>query len=611
MARLPPLPQLDWPDPDHADAPHATDLGDVYFSGDGLSEKRVVFLAGCGLPEAFAGRDLFVIGELGFGTGLTFLAAWDLWRRFRPHPDARLVFVSCEAAPMSAADAARAHRLWPELADLSAQLLQRWPVRAAGVQRIAFGDGVSLILHIGDAAACLADMDARIDAWFLDGFAPAKNPAMWTPEIFAHIARLSAPGARAATYTVAGDVRRGLEAVGFGVAKVPGHGRKKERLEARMPAVARTPDQPPRSILIIGAGIAGATAARAVLDRGARAIVLDAGGAPGAGASGNPLALVMPRLDAADGPAARGLIEAWLLARRVYRALGPEAVQTLDVRHLPRGEAERARFARLLADPPLDADILASLDPNDPSAGLLHRGALAIRPDAALPALLADADLRVDSRVISIRDTPDAAAAQLTTGEEIAADAVIVCAAMGARAIAGLAAPDLAARLGQIETAPLDVPRAAVADGGYVVSAHGRLVFGATFEAAPDGPPAITDAARAANLAVLARLRPDIDPAALSLASRAAIRAATPDRLPFAGAPPVLSTNEKAPAEQPAPSGRVRLIGGLGSRGYLWAPLLAELVVSSLFGEPAPAERSVVAALDPDRFRRRALRKRT
>jgi tRNA 5-methylaminomethyl-2-thiouridine biosynthesis bifunctional protein len=583
MPRLPPLPDLDWPD-DGA-VPHSRDHGDVYFSGEGLSEKRAVFLMGCGLPEAWANRERISIGELGFGTGLNLLCLWDLWRRHRPSPAARLDYLTFEGFLMPASDAARIHAAWPELAGLSAQLRQHWPDRARSFQRIHLPDNITLTIAIGDIAETIPQARASIEAWFLDGFAPARNAGMWSLEALQHVARLSAPDARAATYTVAGDVRRNLETVGFTVAKAPGHGRKKERLEARFTAPRSTPPRPPKRIAIIGAGIAGACAAHAFLRRGCDVTVYDKASAPGAGASGNPLALVMPRLDAADSPAARALIAAWLHARRFYPALGPSAAQSLTAIHKPRGEKEQQRFAKLLADPPLDRTILQV------SGGeLRHLGAIAVRPGEALPRLIEGAALRFNTAIASPSD--------------VEADLVVICAGMG---LSGLipGAPPLSGRLGQLESAPAPGPGAptAVADGGYAVEALGHLVFGATFEAA-SGEPQVTDAARAQNLETLARLRPDLAPA--QLVSRASIRATTPDRFPFAGAPP---EKQKAPDGTPAPSGRYRLIGGLGSRGFLWAPLLAESVASEAFGEPSPVETSVAENLDPGRFLARALRR--
>jgi tRNA 5-methylaminomethyl-2-thiouridine biosynthesis bifunctional protein len=600
MIRLPPLPSLDWSN----DAPFSRGLNDVYFSGDGLSEKRLVFLAGCGLPERWAGRERFTIGELGFGTGLNFLATMELWRKHRPSATARLDFLSFEGALMTAEDAARAHSRWPELAELSRELISRWPVRARGLQRIVFPDGVTLTIFLDDITIALPETRAQVDAWFLDGFAPSKNVVMWSAAVIAQVARLSAPGARAATYTVAGDVRRNLEAAGFAIEKKPGHGRKKERLEARLssppersgePRIAMRPlDVTPQRIAVIGAGIAGSCAARAFLARGCDVTVYDKGPAPGAGASVYPLALVMPLLDSADGPQARALLAAYLYAREVYRELGPDAAAMLDVEHRPKGDRERQRFATLLRDPPLDAALLTPIDPDHRGAGMIHRGAIAVRPAAALAALLSGATQRFGEEVTSLSG--------------IEADLIIICAGMGMESIDGVQAPPLEGRLGQLESAPSAGAPHAVADGGYAVEAFGQLVFGATFEKA-EGEPSVSDTARAQNLETLARLLPGVAP--LHITSRAAIRATTQDRFPFAGALPSESgpKNEKAPGSGPAPSTVVRLLGGLGARGFLWAPLLAEHLASEAFNEPSPLEASAAKTVDPGRFQVRAARK--
>lgn len=597
MTRLPPRPNLSWTP---AGSPRSEDADDIFFAGDGLAETRAVFLAGCGLPDGWAQREQFTVAELGFGTGLNILALWELWRRHRPSPSARLSVLTFEHALMTAEEAGRVHAQYPDVAGVSAEMLQRWPVRARGVQRIELGDSVSLTIAVGDALAALRETRARVDAWFLDGFAPSKNPDMWSPEVFTELARLSAPGARLATYTVAGVVRRGLAAAGFDVRRLPGHAGKRERLEASIAMPGQTGARAPRRVIVIGAGAAGANAARAFRMRGCEVVVIDAGAAPGAGASGNPVALVQPRFDAADTPAARALVEAWLMARRVYGGLAPEAAVAVDARRLPGSAKEGERFAKLLADPPLDESLLGPLDPGDPSAGLVAQ-AFAVNPGAALPALLAGCEWRPGVRVTGIEATKTGAACHLDSGERLEADLVVVCAGERLPAIVGLEAPAIEGRLGQLEYAQaVGVEPVAVADGGYVVSAFGRLVFGATFEPAPDGEPPVSDTARAHNLEVLQRLRPDIAAALdlLALSSRAAVRATTQDRLPFAGAQP-----------GEAPTQHVRLIGGLGSRGWLWAPLLAEMVASEAFGEPAPCEAFVAAALSPDRFRQRGLRR--
>ena len=280
---------VDWAD----GRPRSPRFGDVYFQEDGLAESRAVYLAGCGLPQAWAGRARFVVAELGFGTGLNMLAVLQAWAATRPSPDARLSLMSVEGFPMPRADAERALAHWPELAALATPLLAAWPDGRRGRRRVAWPElGATLDLVVDEALPAVAGWDGRADAWFLDGFAPAANPAMWTPELLATVATRTAPGGRLASFTVAGAMRRALADAGLEVAKRPGHGRKRERLEARRPDPAPVEGDPGR-VVVLGAGIAGAAMARALAAEGVRATVIDA--ADGSEASGFPLALVTPR----------------------------------------------------------------------------------------------------------------------------------------------------------------------------------------------------------------------------------------------------------------------------------------------------------------------------
>eukprot|EP01036_Dinobryon_divergens_P004180 gene4180-5517_t len=200
--------------------PRSSQFGDIYFSAqDGLAEARAVFLQGCALPEAWMGRSRFVVGELGFGAGLNIVALLDLWRTTRP-PDAQLHVFSIEAFPLSAEEAARALAHWPELSDISQLLTSRWPGRARGRHRVDLPELNALLdVAVMDVGEALRGWSGRADAWFLDGFSPAVNPQMWTDEVLQRVAARSAPGARAATFTVAGQVRRGLTQAGFTVEK--------------------------------------------------------------------------------------------------------------------------------------------------------------------------------------------------------------------------------------------------------------------------------------------------------------------------------------------------------------------------------------------------------
>ncbi len=324
--------------------PRSRLFGDVYFSAeDGLAETRAVFLQGCGLPDAWTGRRRFVVGELGFGTGLNIAALLQLWQSTRP-THGHLHIFSIEAFPIAADEAARALGRWPELADVAGLLAARWPGRARGRHRVDLPElAATLDLAVMDATEALAGWQGRADAWFLDGFSPALNPQMWSDEVLGLVAARSAPGARAATFTVAGHVRRGLAAAGFAVDKRPGFGRKRERLEARLPGAPVDPSTP--RVAIIGAGIAGASAARAVRALGGEAVIVETL-APGAGGSGNPAGLVTPRLDAGLGEASRLFAQAFDRAVRLYAGV-PDAVLATGVLQLAAGARDEDRFARI------------------------------------------------------------------------------------------------------------------------------------------------------------------------------------------------------------------------------------------------------------------------
>ena len=230
--------QLDW---DDQGRPHSRIFDDVYFSlASGLEETRHVFIEQNRLRERFselADGERLVIGETGFGTGLNFLCAWQLFDECAA-ADARLHFVSVEKYPLTPADLARALALWPELASQAQALLAQYVAIHPGFQRLVFQGGrVTLTLLIGDALEQLPLLEAAVDAWFLDGFAPARNPEMWTPELFAQLARLSAPQATLGTFTSTGWVRRSLKAAGFTMKRVPGIGHKWEVLRGRFTGV--------------------------------------------------------------------------------------------------------------------------------------------------------------------------------------------------------------------------------------------------------------------------------------------------------------------------------------------------------------------------------------
>ena len=618
MPRLPPLPGLEWSE---AGAPRATEFGDVYFSdAGGLAESEHVFLRGTGLPDAWRGRDRFAICELGFGSGLNVLAAWRAWKATR-EPHATLHISSIEAFPLAKEDADRALARFPEIADLAEALLARWPVRAYAPQRIWFEqDRFALTLFVGEVEQVLAGMCGKFDAWFLDGFAPSRNPAMWTPGVMRQVARLSAPGARAATFSVAGDVRRGLEAVGFAVEKKPGYGGKRERLEARF--LDRACSDPPAGfypygaanptrVVIIGAGIAGAACAQALVRRGIETIVLDAAPDLGAGASGNPAGLVMPRLD--RGPLSELFLASYLSAVAAYEALNVFDACGVE----QRAEASKQTpFFLQLNDPPLPEDWLVELAYDV----ALHPRAGVVRPRAAIEKMLRGAQVQFEAELQSLDRSGEGWVLRADDGRAmLKADAVVLACGAALTRFEPASFLPIALSRGQIEWGEGPAPARALVRSNYVAPFEGGVLFGATF----DTEEPATDNARARNITALRELAPEIadkiDPA--KLRSRASLRATTPDRLPIAGLLPdapawlaqyeALAQGRKIETVAPPPvHAGVYVIGGLGARGLTFAPLLGERIASEICGEPAPLSQFALDAIHPARFLHRALKRR-
>jgi len=579
-------PQLSWTEDD---APRSGRFGDVYFSAeDGLAESRAVFLEGCGLPDTWQGRSDFTVAELGFGTGLNIVALLELWRRTRA-ADARLHLFSVEAFPMSAAEAARALARWPELAQTAAPLLARWPASTPGFHRIDLPESAATLdLAVMDAHAALSQWQGRADAWFLDGFAPAANPGMWSDEVLRLVGARSAPGARAGTFTVAGGVRRGLAAAGFEVAKRPGFGRKRERLEAILPGERPSIAHP--TVAVVGAGIAGAATVRALVTQGLAPLLIEAE-APGAGASGNPAALVTPRFDAGGESGAALFAQAFERAVGLYDAL-PGAVIAEGALQLEGSERDPGRFDRIAAQPFWAPGALIRRDSAEASrqlgeitarGGLHIRDGRVIEPAAVLAAWAQAAETRL-ANVVALEPVANGWRLLDADGGVIAEVETVVLSAGWALAAF---APRLRLTPARGQASIARGPSAtAAAWGGYVIPTRDGVLFGATFDRGDTGVDGRADDDRR-NLETLSQARPALAAALANgaLTHRARIRATTPDHLPLCG--------ELAPG--------LWMLGGLGSRGFTTAPLLGEHLAARVGGTPSPLPAALAALVEPTR----------
>ena len=585
MAKTPPASPIVWEN----GAPRSALYGDIYYSlEDGLAETQGVFFEGCRLPDAWAGRTRFTVAELGFGSGLNIAALLQLWQANWP-ASGRLHIFSVEAHPIAREDAARILGTWPQLAPAADALLAQWPGMRRGRHRLdlpSFNATFDLaVMEVGEA---LRQWDGKADAWFLDGFAPATNPAMWREEVLQRVAERSAPAARAATFTVAGSVRRGLEAAGFSVAKRPGHGRKRERLEAWLPGEAEA-DRKPANTVVIGGGIAGAALARAFRALGQTVTVVD--DFADTAASGNAAALITPALDAGGGPRASLYAEAYARACKLYDATA-EAVIAKGAVQIEAAARDAARFDAVAAQDIFapgsvarrSAEAVGERLGEPPLAGGLELADAAIVDPARVLDAWLGADL-VRAEVLAMESSLEGWRVGLRDGETLVAQTVVVAAGWATAAL--LPTLGLTPVRGQASLAKGVACGMASAFGAYAVPTRDGVLFGATHDRGRTDV-AIEAADHERNLQALAERRPNLAAAAgaSNLLGRASIRATTRDRMPVAG------------HVEPG----LFVLSGLGSRGFTTAPLLAEHVAALSLGVASPLARDLAALVDPHRF---------
>ena len=647
--------QLDW---DDQGRPRSRVFDDVYFSDQsGLEETRYVFIEQNRLSERFAALsagEKLVIGETGFGTGLNFLCAWQLFEQ-QAVAGARLHFISVEKYPLSPADLQRALALWPELKAFAEPLLAQYVAIHQGFQRLVLDHGrVTLTLLIGDALEQLPQLDAQIDAWFLDGFAPAKNPEMWTAELFAELARLAAPGSTISTFTSTGWVRRLLNAAGFKMRRTPGIGHKWEILRgafiawpAETPAPAAVKPwfaRPPqhlgeRHALVIGAGLAGCASTASLAARGWQVSLLERHADLAQEASGNPQGVLYLKLSAHGTALSQMIVSGFGHTRRLLEHLhrGHDwddcgVLQlAFDAKEAERQAKLAAAFASDLLQPldRLQAQAIAGIALEHgglfyPEGGWVHPPALC-RWQAAHPQV----QLLAHREVLQLRKVDQLW--QAWDGETLLASAPVVILAGAAQIKQFAQSADLPLKRirGQI-TRLAQTPQSqslgtVVCAEGYVAPARlGEHTLGASFDFKSDDLTPTT-AEHLGNLDMLKDISPDLverlhiselDPEQLQ--GRAAFRCTSPDYLPIVGpladsqaftqAYGALAKDARQVPDHPCPwLEGLYVNSGHGSRGLITAPLSGELLAAWLDNEPLPLPRSVAEACHPNRFALRQL----
>jgi len=588
--------------------PRSARYGDVYHPAEsGLAQARHVFLSGNRLPDRWAGRDHFVVLETGFGIGLNFLATWHAWQR-DPRACARLHFVSVEAHPLSRHDVVRALSAFAELAPLARDLAEAWPLPVAGFHRLVFDSGrVMLTLLLGEACALLPSVVGKVDAIFLDGFAPARNPAIWSPDVMRGIGRLATPGATLATWSVAVGLREALADAGFRVAVAPGFGRKREMLVGeRVAPVLRAQFSPARRAAIVGAGLAGALCAERLASRGWSVTLVDERATPSAAAAG----LLRPVANSQDSPNAQASRPAFGFALRYLQMLSGPALHwsPTGILQLAATEAEAERQRNIASQQAWPEAWLRFVEADEAAqlAGRAVRGpgwwiaaGAWVSAASLVSAAIACGGARITrctGRAVHRIEGDPSGWRLLGADDEAIEEAPVVIVAnahRAARLIPGTTLP-LSPVRGQVTDLPADPARAvrvAVSGNGYIApTPDGGHVVGASF-AHDEESLDLRDTEHCENLARAESMLPGFTQGldARSLAGWAGVRATVTDRLPVFGE----STDRG-----------LWFATGLGSRGLLWAPLGAELIASALEGEPLPLPTSLVDAFSPRRFAR-------
>ncbi|EKK5436263.1 bifunctional tRNA (5-methylaminomethyl-2-thiouridine)(34)-methyltransferase MnmD/FAD-dependent 5-carboxymethylaminomethyl-2-thiouridine(34) oxidoreductase MnmC [Enterobacter hormaechei] len=635
--------------------PVSRDFDDVYFSNDnGLEETRYVFLDGNHLGTRFPEhpRRLFVVAESGFGTGLNFLTLWQAFDCFRAaYPEAtlqRLHFISFEKFPLTAHDLRLAHQRWPELAHWAEQLQTQWPPAIGGCHRLILDDGrVTLDLWLGDINDLTDKLDdsmnQKVDAWFLDGFAPAKNPDMWSPHLFSAMARLARPGATLATFTSAGFVRRGLQEAGFTMRKTKGFGRKRDMLVGVMEQDLAIPAQAPwfarrastsREVAIVGGGIASALLSLALLHRGWQVTLYCADEAPATGASGNRQGALYPLLSAHDPALFQFFPAAFTFARRLYDSL-PVAFDHdwCGVTQLGWDEKSQQKITQMLSlGLPEDIAHAVTAQQVAETAGV-DTGCGGIQYPLGgwlCPAELTSAAIALgQSRGLTVYYAHKVQSLNRTAhwklrfadGKEAQHASVVLANGHHITQFtqtASLPVYPVGGQVSHIPTAPqLSKLRQVLCYDGYLTPqnpSNGHHCIGASYHRG-ETDMQYSEADQQQNRQRLVDCFPDASWAKEVDVSegqaRCGVRCATRDHLPMAGNVPDYDATlevyqDLADSKETAVSAPVHpelfMLGGLGSRGLCSAPLLAEALAAQMSDEPVPLDRVTLAGLNPNRL---------
>ncbi len=643
--------------------PYAVNFNDIYFSENGLAEAQHVFIDGNQLSarwQSLPQHGEFTIAETGFGTGLNFLLSWFLWVKLAP-PLARLHFISCEKYPLSRDDFAACLNLWPSLEEYAQLLLKSYPILTPGFHHLSFDNNrVNLTLMLGEAAECyeqllscgdnMLESELRasyVDAWFLDGFAPAKNPQMWSLDLFHTINLLSKSGTTIATFTASNQVKTNLQTAGFSVSKVVGFGKKSDMIVANYQSPSAiscvkkrtTPwhagpigRADAKTAIVIGAGLAGCYIAHSLAKKDWQVNLIDETAKVGEGASANQQAVLYPLLSVYRSPLTVFMLTAFLHAIRVYSNLleNQELGALKGLLQFACSDKEKRVHLQLqswLKDYPELGRLLDSKKASSIAGMQIVDGALYV-PRSGWIDMPGVCEFLANTS--GVHWIPKTFGEEFSFADNLwhvgAHSATVLILANGHRASQfkqTLTLPLKPIR-GQITFIPeeldsknLQVPLCGI---GHILPSRDKLhAIGSTYQL-NSVDKSVCQQDNSSNLTKLAQLPIRMDWNECSLGSWVGIRATTPDYLPLVGPLPIvedfrlrfasLATNSKRWIPFPCSNyPGLFICSGFGSRGLTSIPICAEWLSSLINNEFSFMPRAMIQSLSPARFLRKEVLK--
>ena len=663
--------------------PYCTDFSDYYyhsgkpFEKNGLKETQYLFLEQNNLKSRWLSlrsdktqNKLFVIGETGFGTGLNFLTACNLWLQTAP-ADWRLQFITTELRPIRKADLYSIHQHWSGYSELSQQLLDQYPEFTPGVHNLSLAQGrIQLLLMLGEANQMfkqiaqsadphLANYQKKsVDAWFLDGFAPAKNPDIWCDSIFSTLASLSSKETTFATFTSASQVSKGLVNAGFQVSKIDGFGRKRESLKGKFVEskhrrnissthwyLNSSPgDRKNRQVLVLGAGIAGCTTAKALAERGFEVTVVDRHQSAAGEASGNLQAVVYPKLSRQNDILPRINLSSMMHASRYYKTFWDNGLGAqCGVLLLPESLEDKKNFEQIAQRYSGQDNLVSAVDNRQICllSGLqLHAESGLFFPQLGwLPPQLVCQKLLNDANIPLIRATvtelnhctkTNQWILQAENGPTIlSAEILVIANAFACRQFSQTEFLSVTQLRGQVTHLPSNSQteqlKTVICGKSYIAPATKNLLScGATYNKNLFSTTLRTEDHQANLNAISISDQgikeavgfPDIE----VLDGRANYRCTSKDYLPIVGPVPNAEIfKQEFQAIRHRSTAKIEKLGSylpnlfihsaLGSRGLSYAPLTSEILASEINGEIPPLERDLRLAMHPARFLMRDLKR--